>query len=234
MIAQIPAQIYKSDLRGVFNSGKHNCFATFNFEQYQDLSRNAFGSLKILNEVILAPQQCITRLIKSKTNVIILPLFGGIEYKDSIGNTEFLRVDQIRVLAADDELTVEIFNPYENENVSYLEIEFDMGKQYFKNYFQQYKFDFSRHNKLYSLFEVERALGFIGLYDGRKHGSFTLRNSKNGVFAFVLNGAFEVEDRLLEGKDGLALKETSKIEWEALSENAILLVIEVPLKALIS
>jgi len=232
MIAQIPAQIYKSDSRGFFNSDKHNCFATFNFEQYQDLSRNAFGSLKILNEVILAPQQRIIREIKSRTNVIILPLFGGIEYKDNLGNTEFLRVDQIRVLAADDELTVEIFNPYKDENVSYLEIEFDMGKQYFKNYFQQYKFDFSMHNKLHSLFEVERALGFIGLSDGRKQGSFTLRNAKNGIFVFVVNGAFEVEDRLLEAKDGLALKETEKIEWEALSENAILLVIEVPIKTL--
>lgn len=232
MIAQIPAQIYKSDSRGFFNSEKHNRFATFNFEQYQDLSRNAFGSLQILNEVILAPEKRITRLIKSKTNVIILPLFGGIEYKDSIGNDEFLSVDQIRVLAADDELTVEIFNPYENENVSYLEIEFDMGRQYFKNYFQQYKFDFSSHNKLHSLFEVERALGFIGFYDGRKEGTFRLRNSKNGLFVFVLNGAFEVENRLLESKDGLALKETDKIEWEALSENAILMVIEVPLKKL--
>lgn len=232
MIAQIPTQIYKSDSRGVFNSGKHNCFATFNFEQYQDLSRNAFGSLKILNEVILAPQQRITRFVNSKTNVILLPLFGGIEYKDNIGNEEFLRVDEIRVLAADDELKVEIFNPYESENVSYLELEFHMGKQYYKNYFQQYKFDFNKHNKLHSLFEVERALGFIGIYDGRKTGSFKLRNSKNGVFVFVLNGAFEVEDRLLEAKDGLALKETNKIEWEALSENAILIVIEVPLKSL--
>lgn len=234
MIAQIPAQIYKSDSRGVFNSVKHNRFATFNFEQYQDLSRNAFGSLRVLNEIILAPQQHISRFINSKTNVVILPLFGAIEYKDSIGNAEFLYVDQIRVIAADDDLTLEIFNPYENENVSYLEIEFDMGKQYFKNYFQQYKFDFSTHNKLYSLFEVERALGFIGIYDGRKEGLFKLRNPKNGVFVFVLHGVFEVEDRLLEAKDGLALKETGKVEWEALSENAILMVIEVPLKVLSS
>lgn len=79
------------------------------------------------------------------------------------------------------------------------------------------------------MFEIERALGFIGLFDGRKEGTFTLKNPRNGVFAFVLSGAFEIEDRLLEAKDGLALKVTHKIEWEALSENAILLVIEVPL-----
>jgi redox-sensitive bicupin YhaK (pirin superfamily) len=231
MIAQIPAQIYKSDSRGFFNSEKHNCFATFNFEQYQDLSRNAFGSLQLLNEVILAPQQSVNRFIHSNTNVIILPLFGGIDYKDNIGNKEFLRVEQIRVVAADDDLSMEVFNPYENENVSYLEINFQMGKQYFKNYCQQYIIDFNLKNKLNPLFEIEQAIGFIGNYDGRKEGFYTLKNAKNGVFVFVIHGAFEVENRLLEAKDGLSLKETSKIEWEALSENAILLVIEVPLKA---
>ncbi|KAF2515474.1 pirin [Flavobacterium zhairuonense] len=229
MITQIPAQIYKSDARGVFNSAKHNRYATFNFERYQDLSKNGFGSLKILNEVILAPQERIARFITSNTNMIILPLFGGIEYKDTIGNEEFLRVDQIRVIAADDDLEVEIFNPYEEENVSYLEIDFQMGPQYFKNYFQQYKFDFKAHNKLNNLFEIERAIGFIGIYDGRKEGFYALKNAENGVFVFVIHGAFEVENRLLEAKDGLGIKKTSTIEWEALSENAILLVIEVPL-----
>lgn len=231
MIAQIPAQIYKSDSRGFLNSEKHNCFSTFNFEHYQELSRKAFGSLKVLNEVILAPQQSITRFINSSTNVIILPLFGGIEYKDNIGNEEFLHVEQIRILAADEELTVEIFNPYEKENVSYLEFEFQMGKQDFKNNFQQYKLDLSSHNKLHSLFEIERALGFIGIYDGRKEGAFTLKNMNNGVFVFVINGAFEIENRLLEAKDGLAIKKTGTIEWESLSQNAMLLVIEVPLNS---
>ena len=231
MIAQIPAQIYKSDSRGFFNSEKHNCFSTFNFEHYQDLSRNAFGSLKILNEVILAPQQSISRFINSNTNVIILPLFGGIEYKENIGNEEFLHVEQIRILAAGEELTVEIFNPYENENVSYLEFEFQMEKQHFKNDFQQYKFDFSSHNQLHSLFEIESALGFIGIYDGRKEGTFTLKNTNNGIFVFVINGAFEIEDRLLEAKDGLAIKKTGTIEWESLSQNAMLLVIEVSLNS---
>lgn len=231
MIAQIPAQIYKSDSRGFLNSEKYNRFSTFNFEHYQELSRKAFGSLKVLNEVILAPQQRITRFINSKTNVILLPLFGGIEYKDNIGNVEFLHVEQIRVLAADEELTVEIFNPYEKENVSYLEFEFQMEKQDFKNYFEQYKFDLSSHNKLHSLFEIERAHGFIGIYDGRKEGTFTLKNTDNGVFVFVINGAFEIENRLLEAKDGLAVQKTETIEWESLSQNAMLLVIEVPLNS---
>jgi len=230
MIAQIPAQIYKSEARGVFKSEKHNCFATFNFGHYQDLSRKPFGSLQILNEEILGPQQRISRVIKEETNVIILPLFGGIEYEDNLGNSEFLRVEQIRVITADAEMSFEVFNPYENENVSYLQIHFQKDKQYFENYFQQSEVDFTVRNKLTSLFEVEKAIGFVGLYDGRKGGSYTLKKPENGIFVFVINGAFEVENRLLEAKDGLSMSKVDTIEWEALSENAVLLVFEVPLK----
>ncbi|MCI9844509.1 hypothetical protein [Flavobacterium pectinovorum] len=230
MIKQIPAQIYKSETRGVFKSEKYNCFATFNFDRYQDLSRIPFGSLQILNEEILAPQHCISRVVKAKTNVIILPLFGGIEYKDNLGNAEFLRVEQIRVIAADDEMTVEIFNPYENENVSFLTIHFQTEASCFKNHFQKSEIDLAIRNKLIRLIEIEETLCFIGVYDGRKEGFYTLRNPNNGVFVFVVNGAFEVEDRLLEAKDGLSLKKAEVIEWEALSENAVLLVFEVALK----
>lgn len=45
--------------------------------------------------------------------------------------------------------------------------------------------------------------------------------------AFVLQGTFEVENRLLEAKDGLALWNTANIELEALSNEAILLLLEV-------
>lgn len=230
MIKQIPAQIYKSETRGVFKTEKYNCFATFNFDQYQDLSRKPFGSLQILNEEILAPQHCISRVIKANSSLIILPLFGGIEYKDNLGKADFLRVEQIRVITAYEDVTIEIFNPYENENVSFLTIHFQIEIQSLKKYFQESEIDLNIRNKLIRLIEIEETVCFIGVYDGRKEGFYTLKKPKNGVFVFVVNGAFEFENRLLEAKDGLSLNKTEVIEWEALSENAVLLVFEVALK----
>ncbi len=45
-------------------------------------------------------------------------------------------------------------------------------------------------------------------------------------FAFVLAGAFETEGRLLHERDGLAIWDTDKIEMEALSNDAMILLIE--------
>jgi quercetin 2,3-dioxygenase len=230
MIQKHLAQIYKADFRGVTASENFKRLSTFNFEKYQDDSRKPFGSLRILNEGILAPKHTQTTLLESERDVFILPLFGGVDYKDNLGHEDFIRVEQIKHLAAQKGMLFELCNPFEEENVSYLQMEFDAKNQDFENNFKLFDFGLSQKNQLISLFETANALGFIGIYEGRKVGLYKLRNPLNGIFVFVINGAFEVENRLLEAKDGLSLQEVKELEWEALSENAMLLVLEISLK----
>jgi hypothetical protein len=232
MIKQTPAQIYKSDLRAVSESGTFQNLSTFNFGEYQDWSRKPFGTLKVLNEGILAPLQKTFTFIDVDTEVVLLPLFGGMEYKDSLGNSDFIRIEQIKHISAQKGMSFELFNPYELQNVNYLEIWFAAKTCNFKTAANRFDFGFSERNRMNQLFEFSNTLGFIGIYDGRKEGFYALKNHLNGVFIFVINGAFEVENRLLQEKDGLSLKKIATIEWEALSENAILLVFEVPIENL--
>ena len=84
-------------------------------------------------------------------------------------------------------------------------------------------------NKLISLFKNNTAAAFIAQFDGRKELHYQLKNKQNGIFVYIINGAFEFENRLLESGDALSLKETEDVEWESLSENAMLLLIEIPL-----
>jgi hypothetical protein len=229
MIQQHLAQIYKADFRGVTVFENFKRFTTFNFEKYQDDSRKPFGSLQFLNEEILAPKHKQTTVLVSDKEVFILPLFGGIEYKDSLGNEDFIRVEQIKHITAQKEMSFELSNPFE-ENVSYLQIGLDSKNQIFESSSKPFDFGLTNKNQLVSLFETANTLGFIGIYEGRKEGFYKLKNPSNGIFVFVINGAFEVENRLLESKDGLRLQQLESIEWEALSENAILLVLEISLK----
>jgi hypothetical protein len=67
---------------------------------------------------------------------------------------------------------------------------------------------------------------FIGQWDGRQNGTFTPSSPKHEVFVFVIDGAFEVQNRLLHPRDGLLLSQVSTIEFEALSPKAILLIVE--------
>ena len=66
----------------------------------------------------------------------------------------------------------------------------------------------------------------IGKYGGRSEGIYQSRKNVRGVFAFVVEGAFEVQNWLIEKRDGLALWNLTEVEFEALSEGAVLLLIE--------
>lgn len=83
-------------------------------------------------------------------------------------------------------------------------------------------------NQLIPLFEIAKAFGFIEIYEARKEGFYSLKNNSNSVFVFVINDAFEIENWLLESKEGLSLFGINSLEWEALSKNALLIVLEIP------
>jgi hypothetical protein len=228
MIQQNPVQIFKSESRGYFVSSGYGCFSTFNFGNYFEESRKSFGFLHFLNEIIQAPQQSIKTVLETDTAILILPLFGGVDCKDSYGNERFVGVEQIQIISAGKATSFVLTNSYEEENISYLQIGFDAKSQDFENNFQQFNFDLTNKNQLIPIFEISNISSFIGIYEARKEGFYSLKNNSNGVFVFVINGAFEVENRLLESKDGLSLSGIDSFEWEALSQNALLLVLEIP------
>ncbi|WP_165699302.1 pirin family protein [Hymenobacter jejuensis] len=53
-----------------------------------------------------------------------------------------------------------------------------------------------------------------------------MKSNRSRFFAFVVAGAFEVEGRLLHERDGLALWDVQEVELEALSNDALVLVLE--------
>jgi hypothetical protein len=69
-----------------------------------------------------------------------------------------------------------------------------------------------------------------GVYDSRTDDSVRLTGNCSHIFAYVINGSFEVEGRLMEYRDGLLLWETEVVAFEALSETAIILFIEYTIK----
>ncbi len=164
----------------------------------------------------LAAQQSVESQFESSRTVVFLPLMGAVEV-----NEQLVEAGQILYLLAQKNETVIVQNPYESGLINYLEIHIE------PNYKPTEKvvitdFDLSQKNRLHNI-ENRTKVGFcIGKYDGRKDGILKLEKPSD-VFVFIINGAFEVQNRLLEARDGLLLNNVSEIDFEALSEEAILL-----------
>ncbi|RZJ71924.1 hypothetical protein [Flavobacterium sp.] len=127
------------------------------------------------------------------------------------------------ILSVDASQLESVSNPYEREQINFLIIRVDE-----KSEIETQNSLSDEHNVLQNAFEIGSTKGFLGMFDGRQKGEFKTEISK-GLFAFVINGAFEFDDRLLETRDALSISEAENHDFEALSGNAILLVIETKL-----
>jgi quercetin 2,3-dioxygenase len=66
---------------------------------------------------------------------------------------------------------------------------------------------------------------YVGKFMGRDEALLIMPEKTSSIFLFVIEGAFEVQFRLLETRDGMILWNTRQLELEALSNEAIVLII---------
>ncbi|MFD2935045.1 pirin family protein [Spirosoma flavum] len=245
MNTQTQAQLYLSEQRGCTQIDYFRSYHSFNFGQYSNENKKPFGSLHVLNDDTLKASHSIKMQVDGNTDVLLLPIVGGLEYKSSLG-IGFLDAGQVQIFSLANGMTYEIINPYESELINFIEIWLPNRSSIFLPKIRQIRFNLADKNKLLPLFSLnstnlnnhQQSRGFIGKYDGRKSGIYPIEKSENGtqltgVFVFVLSGVFEVQNRLLHERDGLSLMNIhdSDIEFEALSNEAILLLLEIPLKS---
>jgi hypothetical protein len=82
-------------------------------------------------------------------------------------------------------------------------------------------------NSLITLYSHNHFRTHIGRFSGRADSVFNSTIDSRHVFVYVIEGAFEFQNRLLEARDGLGLSNITTSEFEALSNDAILLILEV-------
>lgn len=207
---------------------------SFNFGNYQAENREAFGTLQVFNEDTLAAGKSLQMLTGENTDVILVPLSGTLLLTNSAGDQTYINPGQALLFSVAKQSCYTLSNPFEkDELVSFLQIWIQAKQETFTQQLLQSNFNLSLVNLLQPIITAvelhKDAYCYIGKYNGREKGNYTLQNKANGIYAFVLQGAFEIEDRLLHAKDGLALWSTDTIDFEALSNEAILVLLEVPL-----
>jgi quercetin 2,3-dioxygenase len=218
------AQIYLADQRGCSQTDIFRSFHTFNFGNYVAEGRETIGNLEAFNDDTLKAEHSLKIQLSNNTIVIIIPIIGGLEYHNTLQNG-FLEAGKGLSLSAQEGMKYKIINPYENEYINFVQIWLkNISKECIPK-LEEFSFDLNEKNQLQAIFSVNNQDGFIGKYEGRKKGEYILKNPENGVFVFVIDGAFEVQDRLLQARDGLAISGIEMIDFEALSNDAVILLI---------
>lgn len=183
---------------------------------------SAFGALRAIKDETLAPSASSIINFTEYCQVIIIPLVADIRYITKT-HKDILSVGELGIfhLIPDEELI--IVNSNTDELANYLQLH--MRNIYSDVGFNNISFDVATgKNSLVHIFSDHISNLFIGRFDGRKETQHPIGEGY-GAFVMVLDGAFEVNHRLLETSDALALENTSALDIEALSSDAVILAI---------
>ncbi|HWB28200.1 MAG TPA: pirin family protein [Chitinophagaceae bacterium] len=239
MVPQSNGKIFLTEERGLTEKEWFRTYSTFNFGRFNNKNKSSFGALAVLNEDTLAGGKSLQMPVTQATDIILIPTVGDIEFADTHGNTSLIQVGEVQLFSLQAGTSFTISNPFETELVNFLQLWLQPSSPLSNQSPQLFAFDIENgKNNLVSIFhhiqQITAASSTqyilsIGKFDGREETVYTLNDPKNGLFVFVIEGAFEVQYRLLHNGDGLALWNIDEVELEALSNNAVLLMLEAPL-----
>lgn len=232
MKQQSKAKIFLADERGTNQTDWFRCYSTFNFGNFYSDHKRPFENLFVLNDKTLAPGHDCTITVGETTLVYLLPIVGTFRCRDSDGNQRLINPGELFVSYLDKNTTLQVENPFETDLINFLEIRLRADSTASGEEFTAVNFNLKENqNRLVpvkgSITKTATILLSLGMFAGRNDALCRLINNQSRLFIFVIQGVFEAQGRLLHARDGLALwDEPGDIELEALSNDAIVLLIE--------
>jgi redox-sensitive bicupin YhaK (pirin superfamily) len=233
--------LHKAETRGDANHGWLHSRHTFSFADYHDPERENFGVLRVLNDDQVAAGTGFGRHPHNNMEIISIPLEGDLEHKDSMGNVAVIRHGDIQVMSAGTGITHSEYNKNQDKPVKFLQIWIFPNQRNVEPRYDQITLDIKdRLNKLQQIVSPDPkdegvwihqyAWFHLGRFDKDFAVEYTIKKKGNGVYAFIIKGDFTIDGQALKDRDGIGIWNTDKIKMQANSQDAEILLMEVPME----
>ena len=157
-----------------------------------------------------------------------------------MGNVTVIKSGDIQAMSAGTGIAHSEYNRNKNKPVKFLQIWIIPNQQNVKPRYDQVTLNLSdRRNKLQQIVSPnaggpgvwihQDAWFHLGRFDKDFTTEYKIQKQGNGVYAFVLKGDMTIDGNALNERDGLGIWETDKISIKANSQDAEVLLMEVPM-----
>jgi len=231
--------LHKANTRGHANHGWLDSKHTFSFANYHNSERMNFGVLRVLNDDKVAPARGFDTHSHDNMEIISIPLEGDLEHKDNMGNQTIIKNGDVQILSAGTGITHSEYNANKDMDVRFLQIWLFPNKKNVTPRYDQISIrDIECDNEFYQILSPNKndkgvwiqqnAWFHLGKFDKVKKLNYSLKDTTNGVYAFILEGNATIEGQALSKRDGFGVWNTNKIEIKT-EPNTKILLMEVPM-----
>jgi len=232
--------LHKADTRGIANFGWLNSRHTFSFGHYSNPSRTNFGSLRVLNDDIIAGGTGFDTHPHANMEIISIPISGALQHKDSMGTLQVIRDNEVQIMSAGTGVYHSEYNYLPDGETNFLQIWVMPKEQNIEPHYDQKKFENEDiMNKFKTVVSPEGADALwinqdayfnLGYFAEETTTTLKLNIASQGVYFFIIEGSAQIADNQLEKRDGLGVWDIENGEINlTISPKTKILAIEVPM-----
>lgn len=234
--------IHKAKERGHANHGWLQANHSFSFANYFDKDKMNFGTLRVLNDDLIAPKMGFGTHPHDNMEIITIPLKGVLKHRDTMQTDwQSVRPGEVQVMSAGTGIQHSEINGSDDEHLSLFQIWISPNKRNVVPQYAQKGFTSEdRKNKLQILvtsikddhdgslkIHQDAQLSRLDLIKNELF-EYKLKSENHGVYILVISGEVLVENQLLQTRDALGISEVETISIIS-EEDSELLLIEVPM-----
>ncbi len=233
--------VHKAATRGHASHGWLESFQTFSFSGYYNPYRMQFGALRVLNDDIVLGGKGFGLHPHDNMEIISIPLEGALEHKDNMGNAAVTSAGGVQVMSTGSGIFHSEYNYSAEEAAKFLQIWLYPNQLNVTPRYEQMVLDAAQQqNRLQEFIAPQPQPGATWVYQDAWFSmgtfskgiqiSYPLHKKGNGVYLFVISGAFDTESAQLEARDGIGITGADTIVFTAQQDKATILVMEVPME----
>jgi hypothetical protein len=232
--------LHKADTRGNADHGWLKSKHTFSFAHYYNPDRMHFGVLRVLNDDSVEGGMGFGTHPHDNMEIISIPLEGDLQHKDSMNNLAVIKSGDIQVMSAGTGIYHSEFNKNQDKLVKFLQIWVFPNKKNVTPRYDQITLNIAdRHNNLQQILSPNKddagvwihqdAWFSLGKFDKDFSIKYQTKRKENGVYIFVLKGDLSINNTMVNTRDGIGITNTENIDIKALTQDAEILVMDVPM-----
>ncbi|MDC8003634.1 pirin family protein [Aureisphaera galaxeae] len=233
--------LHPAATRGTANYGWLQAKYSFSFANYFDPNRLQFGSLRVLNDDVIAPGMGFGTHPHKNMEIVTIPQLGAVKHKDSMGNNGIVAAGDIQVMSAGSGVEHSEFNAStteplklfqiwlfpETENVTPRYDQKEIAPLLTPNTFSPVVKPKSEASDS-DLWIHQQAYFHIGDFTEERTTNYSVKQPSNGVYLMVIKGSVVIDNETLTSRDAIGLWDTKEVPL-TVSKDSRLLLIEVPM-----
>jgi redox-sensitive bicupin YhaK (pirin superfamily) len=224
--------------RGHANHGWLDSYHSFSFAGFYDPNKVHFGALRVLNDDTVKGGFGFSKHPHDNMEIVSIPLVGDLHHQDTTGRDKIIKQGDVQIMSAGSGIAHSETNANRDKEVKFLQIwVFPKEKDIEPRYDQKSFPAEGRKNQLQTVVapDDEQAVWInqqawftLGNLEEGSSSNYTIKQTGNGVYAFLIEGSATVNGIALNRRDAVGIWETDSLNIEATS-NAEILLIDVPM-----